>query len=233
MFAVDARGPLTYRTARTHFARRAAGGTDGRSAARPAAHGHDERGGGGCRHPRAARPAGSQDYGDGGPVRAGGWLASRGRTARNRRRDGGGDGRRRGSGLTLAWHAVGILAFGPQPEASKCSTTTSCISPVIRRCWCWAALQLSRIGGVRVAGRRSSSSARESPTAARTSTRGWPLKPSDRPTARKRGPDPDPPVPDPHPARPRVHPPRRLALPRRRHGTSGQDRWQRPWPGTR
>ena len=98
--------------------------------------------------------------------------------------------------MTLAWHAVGILAFGPQPEASKCSTTTSCISPVIRRCWCWAALQLSRIGGVRVAGRRSSSSARESPTAARTSTRGWPLKPSDRPTARKRGPDPDPPVPD-------------------------------------
>ena len=38
-------------------------------------------------------------------------------------RDGGGDGRRRGSELTLAWHAVGILAFGTQPEASKCSTT--------------------------------------------------------------------------------------------------------------
>ena len=31
---------------------------------------------------------------------------------------------------------------------------------------------------------------------ARTSPSGWPLKPSDRPTARKRGPDPDPPVPD-------------------------------------
>ena len=119
MFAVDARGPLTYRTARTHFAAaaRLAGLTDVRL--------HDLRrtvmtnaAAAGVTH--VLRDLlGHKDYGDGGPVRAGGWLASRGRTARNRRRDGGGDGRRRGSGLTLAWHAVGILAFGTQPEASK------------------------------------------------------------------------------------------------------------------
>ena len=138
VFAVDACGPLTYRTARTHFAvaARLAGLTDVwlHDLRRTTADCHDERGGGGCRRARAARPAGSQDYGDGGPVRAGGWLASRGRTARRRRRDGGDDGRGRGSRVTLAWHAVGILAFGSATEASKCSTTTSCISPVIRRC---------------------------------------------------------------------------------------------------
>ena len=47
VFAVDARGPLTYRRPHTLRGGGAAGGTDGRSAARPAAHGHDERGGAG------------------------------------------------------------------------------------------------------------------------------------------------------------------------------------------
>ncbi len=57
-------------------------------------------------------------------------------------------GARRAIGATMAaqiaaggacdrrWHAVGILAFGSAPGGSKCLTTTSCISPVIRRCWC-------------------------------------------------------------------------------------------------
>ena len=45
-----------------------------------------------------------------------------------------------------------MLAFGCGTGGCKCSTTTSFISLVIRRCWCWVALQLSRTGGARVAG---------------------------------------------------------------------------------
>ena len=56
------------------------------------AHRHDERGGGGRRGARAPRPARPQDNRDGGPLRAGGGLAGRGRAAGHRCGDGGGDG---------------------------------------------------------------------------------------------------------------------------------------------